>query len=180
MDQLYKVLLTCFILAGIAAPEALAQEPELPQEAESSNESQLIEEITVIGEKTFSGLRLDVEVAETEAYNLFNELNSNDEFDVTCTEEIFLGSRFKQRTCMPAFLRDAQARDTQDYLNGIDSITSVSGLRAELRQKSAAMEAEMLRLSLENQQFTEALLKLTLLTGEFEKRKKANPFYFGQ
>lgn len=115
---------------------------------------------------------MEIESVETEVYGLFNELNSNDEFDVTCTEEVFVGSLLPKRVYMADYLRKEQARNaggSQTSLDvnglGIEMQLSLDAVEREVRHKTIAMEAEMLRLAEENQSFANALLRLTELMG---------------
>src|SRR6478609_11531373 len=48
--------------------------------------------------------------AEDRFYSRYNQLNTDDEYDVECRVEAPLGQRLKQRTCEPRFVVEA-ARD---------------------------------------------------------------------
>jgi len=164
---------------------ALAQnEEELQDSAEvpetQDNESE-IEQIIVQGERTRFALRMEIERAETDVYNLFNELNSNDDFDVTCEEIVYTGSLIPQRTCMAAFLREEMAYQTQTFVQSIplgDGLGAPGGgvlldfetVQGEVRQKAEAMEQEMIRLAVENPDFAAMLVRLSRLIGLLEER----------
>tara|TARA_B100001964_G_C14133779_1_gene554196 strand:+ start:766 stop:1080 length:315 start_codon:yes stop_codon:yes gene_type:complete len=94
--------------------------------------------------------------------------------------EVYTGSHFKRRSCMAAYLREAQAENTQNYLKGIDMQLDLSGVKGEVRDQTLAMEAEMAQLALDNPEFSQALRKLAELLGALNTKKAANPFYFGQ
>jgi len=98
---------------------AFSQQPESLSEEESAVDSEtsqnVIEEITVLGERTTYSLRLEIKSTEVEVYKMFNELNNNDEFDVTCEEIVYTGSRIPVQTCMAAYLREEEASRTQDF-----------------------------------------------------------------
>ena len=113
--------------------------------------------------------------------NLFNELNSNDEFDVTCEEIVYTGSLIPQRTCMSAFLREEMAYQTQTFVQSIplgDGLGAPGGgvlldfetVQGEVRQKAEAMEQEMIRLAVENPDFAAMLVRLSRLIGLLEER----------
>ncbi len=176
-QPLRALLVLCSLTVTVGVYGQDADSPQIP---EASLNSTPIEEITVVGQRTFRALRLEIESAEIEAYNLFNDLNVNDEFDVTCTYEVYTGSHFPKRACMAAYLREAQARNIQDTLQGFDVQLSLGAVQGEVIQKTMAMEAEMVRVAQENQRFAEALQKLAELLGIYQKKKKENPFYFGQ
>ena len=96
-------ILAFFISLICFSPLILSQQQESSSESESATESQaandVIEEISVIGERTTYSLRLEIKSAEADVYNLFNELNNNDEFDVTCEEVVYTGSHLPV-TCL--------------------------------------------------------------------------------
>ena len=180
MSQLLRAIGIISSLIGITFSTAQTQDTGSSASKEQDAETRPIEEITVLGERTFFTLRLEIEAAEEEVYGLFNELNTNDDFDVKCTREVNIGSHFKRRRCMAAYLREAQAENTQNYLNGIDTHASLSGVKGELHQQTLAMEAGMAQLALDNPEFSQALRKLAELLGALNTKKAENPFYFGQ
>jgi hypothetical protein len=165
---------------GITYSTAQTQDTGSPASKEQDVQTRPIEEITVLGERSFFTLRLEIEAAEAEVYGLFNELNTNDDFDFKCTREAYTGSHIKRRRCMAAYLREAQAENTQNYLEGIDTRLSLSEVEGEVHQQTLAMEAEMTQLALDNPEFSQALRKLAELLGALNTKKAANPFYFGQ
>jgi len=172
MSRLLRVIGIISSLMGITFSTAQTQD--------TGSSASKEREITVLGERSFFTLRLEIEAAEEEVYGLFNELNTNDDFDVKCTREVYTGSHFKRRSCMAAYLREAEAENAQNQLKGIDTRLSLSGVKGEVRQQTLAMEAEMAQLALDNPGFLQALRKLAELHGALNTKKAANPFYFGQ
>ncbi|NKB33659.1 MAG: hypothetical protein GKR91_11230 [Pseudomonadales bacterium] len=193
MTKKFSFILVVFFSLLWLSPTLLSQQQESSAELESQSESEsesesesqaeatVIEEINVQGQRTTFALRLEIENAETEVYNLFNELNSDDEFDVTCEETIYIGSRLPRRTCMAAYLRKEEAYQTQSYLQGIPiggglgspgsgSLLSFDGVRAEVLEKTEAMEQEMINIANEVPEFAAALIKLANLVGTLEER----------
>ncbi len=180
MSRLLRALGIISSIMGITFSTAQTQDTGSSASKEQEAQTRPIEEITVLGERTFFTLRLEIEAAEEEVYGLFNELNTNDDFDVKCTREVFVGSHFKRRRCMAAYLREAEAENAQNQLRGIDTRLSLSGVQGEVQQQTLAMEAEMAQLALDNPEFLQALRKLAELVGALNTKKAANPFYFGQ
>jgi hypothetical protein len=77
------------------------------------------DEILVLGKK-LEELRIRIELAEDDVYARFNEINSDDLFDVHCYERAGGGSRIERRTCLSNGWRqmdnafaDATVRDLQ-------------------------------------------------------------------
>lgn len=172
MNRVLRLVLLLFVVCELISPVVLAQETEPSQEAEPTTQTRPIEEITVVGEQTFYTLRLEIEAAEEEVFAKFNELNSDDDFDIRCTREVYAGSHLPVRDCMPKFLRDAQADNVQDYLKGIDIQLTRDQIQAEVHGKSVELEAEMRRVAIENEDFFQALQKLTDLVGAYASKKK--------
>jgi len=180
MSRLLRAIAIISFLMGITYSTAQTQDTGSPASKEQDVQTRPIEEITVLGERSFFTLRLEIEAAEAEVYGLFNELNTNDDFDFKCTREAYTGSHIKRRRCMAAYLREAQAENTQNYLKRIDVQLSLSEVEGEVHQQTLAMEAEMTQLALDNPEFSQALRKLAELLGALNTKKAANPFYFGQ
>ena len=180
MSRLLRAIGIVSSLIGITFSTAQTQDTGASASKEQDAEPRPIEEITVLGERSFYTLRLEIETAEEEVYGLFNELNTNDDFDVTCTWEVYTGSHFKRRSCMAAYLREAQAENTQNYLKGIDVQLDLPGVKGEVLDQTLAMEAEMTHLALNNPEFAQALIKLAELFGILNAKKAANPLSFGQ
>ena len=180
MSRLLRAIGIISSLIGITFSTAQTKDTGSSASKEQDAETRPIEEITVLGERTFFTLRLEIGAAEEEVYGLFNELNINDDFDVTCTWEVYTGSHFKRRSCMAAYLREAQAENTQNYLKGIDMQLDLSGVKGEVRDQTLTMEAEMAQLALDNPEFSQALRKLAELFGIYNTKKAANPFDFDQ
>ena len=55
---------------------------------------------------------------EDRFYALYNELNENDDFDVTCRMEAPLGTRLRKRNCKVAYVEDAEAEQGQAFVRG--------------------------------------------------------------
>jgi len=190
MTKKFSINLAIFFSLLWLSPPILSQQQESSSESESGSQpdGSAIEEITVQGERTIYALRLAIESAETEVYNLFNELNTNDEFDVTCKEVRYTSSHISRRTCMAAYLRKEEAYHLQDYVQSIQiggglisgglgtpgsgMLLTLDAVKGEVHQKTVAMEQEMLRLAIEVPEFAAALQKLTGFVGALEIKQK--------
>lgn len=73
-----------------------------------------IEEITVRAEQTVMAIRFQLRSAQDEMFAKFNELNSNDEFDIKCRTVRHAGSHIPRRECEPRFFtRERQSNSIQ-------------------------------------------------------------------
>ncbi|HJN97134.1 MAG: hypothetical protein CMQ15_12140 [Gammaproteobacteria bacterium] len=172
MSKPLRTALILLPLACLSFPAVLAQQAESDDATEPSSTAREIEAITVIAEQTFFTLRVQIEEAEEEVFALFNELNSSDEYDMTCTVEVYTGSHLPQRDCMAAFLRDAISQNVQDYVQGIDVQLTRDQVESTVYEKAGKLEAEMTRLILTNESLYQAMVKLTRLVGALETKKR--------
>lgn len=111
------------VLAGICAlavaPWAAAQRPVIPVAAvapapevpkEVAEELDELSEVVVTGERLYDR----IVKAEDNFFALYNELNSEDDFDTNCASvPVEQDSRIEQRFCMPAFFADAKAEQVR-------------------------------------------------------------------
>src|SRR5262245_61012829 len=108
----------CAVALGAAVVFLAASEAQ-EGAASAPTEPAPIEEIVVLGE-ALEELRIRIELAEDVFYARFNEINSNDRFDIHCYERPSASSRIEQRTCLSNAWRemdvaaaDATVRDMQ-------------------------------------------------------------------
>lgn len=111
--------------AALAAQEGVAPAALQPPPSD--------DEIIVLG-KRLEELRIRIERAENDVYARFNEINSNDLFDVHCYERPSAGSRIENRTCLSNSWRendmahaDATVRDLQSGITTGDQSGNTRG-----------------------------------------------------
>ena len=102
---------------------------------------------------------------------MFNELNSDDRFDIFCDNIAPTGSHIKQRVCEPRFVTDMRARMAQDYLRGIGMLNGSSDLEVETALEREELEKEHLRIAVEHPEYLEMLTELTNLRDTLESRR---------
>ena len=106
--------LTLSVAAQEGAPPTLNQPPPID------------DQIVVIG-KALAELRIRVELAENDVYARFNEINSNDLFDVHCYERAPSGSRIENRRCLSNAWREADTDFADATVRDLQSSTMVPG-----------------------------------------------------
>lgn len=117
------------------------------------------EEILVLG-KRLEELRIRIRLAEDDVYARFNEINSDDLFDVHCYERPAGGSHIDRRRClsngwrqMDVAFADATVRDLQSRSGGVGS-DGYSHIPQQYRAKQLRgeqlMTVEMRRLAHED------------------------------
>lgn len=76
---------------------------------------QVLDEAVVSGTRLWN-LREDVIKADNAFYALFNELNTDDDFDVHCRTERLKGLHITRRMCRPGYLEEALEDDARDFI----------------------------------------------------------------
>ena len=133
--------------------------------ADQQPQSSADEEVIVRG-RSRGMLRIQIELAEQALYDRFNEINSNDDFDISCREEVFTGSRIPHRICRANFWRKAEARagrETTRAMQGSGFTIDAKQFQSEALYKSDLLADEMRRLAKEDKQLGQAALHLAEL-----------------
>jgi hypothetical protein len=105
-----RVVLWAFAsLAVLSAEAAYAQSDATPPRTESP------EEIVVRG-KRLAEFRVEVQLARERAYAIFNEINSTDDFDISCDSQMRTGTRVGRDVCAARFEGRISSRAAKDYL----------------------------------------------------------------
>jgi hypothetical protein len=166
------VLLTAASATGAAAQSAAVS----PSAAASRAASEQAEEIVVRGRR-LADFRIEVEQARVRAYDIFNEINSDDDFDVRCAHEQATGTRMRQQICRARFEDRISATAAKDYFSALrwrcgevtadcifDPDKSAAGISAAQAVEGQApirrdqMNEEIYRLARENLEFAQAIL----------------------
>ena len=107
---------------ALIACTSLWSEPLWAQAADSASDSAssaaVDDEVIVRGRK-LSDFRAELHAAMVHVYDVFNELNSDDTFDVHCQIEDGTGTRLRQQTCRPKFKDEISSDAAQAWVAGI-------------------------------------------------------------
>ena len=164
---------------GIEAGIETENQEQINEETNSLNTSSSIpqasdrpiEEIQVLGTRTLYSIRMEIVDEENKIFSMFNELNSDDRFDILCDNIAPTGSHIKQRVCEPRFVTETRAQMTQDYVRGIGMLVGSSDLEVETAMEREELEKEHLRIAVEHPEYLEMLTELTNLRGTLESRR---------
>ena len=164
---------------GIEAGIETESQEQINEETDSLNATSSIpqasgrpiEEIQVLGTRTLYSIRMEIVDEENKIFSMFNELNSDDRFDIFCDNIAPTGSHIKQRVCEPRFVTDMRARMAQDYLRGIGMLNGSSDLEMETALEREELEKEHLRIAVEHPEYLEMLTELTNLRDTLESRR---------
>lgn len=94
-----------------------------------------VKENTDYRKKSLNVLRREFNEAEENFYDLFNEINSSDDFDVDCKNEVPLGGRRKVHACKADFLWRYEADQAAQYSNQISNMAGGSALNTSQVEK---------------------------------------------
>ena len=149
-------------------------------EPESSDETtQVMEEVIVRGNRSLSRLRLELDAARERAYDTFNRINSDDEFNVKCGRESRNGMLVPQFRCTPQFVsdvtREAVAGFRHTYLSpaqGTRGMMEYLSYMSPVAAKYRMLNDEIMRLAGENEEFRESILDWSRLQSEYEEARR--------
>ena len=164
---------------GIEAGIETESQEQISEETDSLNTTSSIpqasdrpiEEIQVLGTRTLYSIRMEIVDEENKIFSMFNELNSDDRFDILCDNIAPTGSHIKQRVCEPRFVTETRAQMTQDYVRGIGMLVGSSDLEVETAMEREELEKEHLRIAVEHPEYLEMLTELTNLRDTLESRR---------
>ena len=135
---------------------------------ETLNSAEAIDEITVLGTRSLRTMQRQIERADETLFGLFNELNTDNNYDVYCRDENRVGSKIKFRVCKSNFERGVMPEEWEDAVSS--DISSTFELpKAELRRHREAMRQEMIRLVVEHPELMKALDRRTALQQAYDQ-----------
>lgn len=137
----------------------------------STKPEETMEEITVIGHRQIFQLRKLMFEAENRYFEIFNELNDDDMYDITCEMVAPVGSHIKKRRCVPRFYQKAQQAEAERMLGnwgGADADPATVFAR-----QYPIMVEKVRVLALQHPELLGAIKEKFELTEEYKSKKKA-------
>lgn len=91
--------------------------------AQSAGEDADVEEIVVTGQRSLRLIRLEVEAAENDIYDFFNEIYADTDYEITCTRERLIKDSFNpintspwgERVCRSRLAHNLHRQEIGDY-----------------------------------------------------------------
>jgi len=152
------VLLLVLPLSGVCQSDAV----------QTQESSEPIEEIVVRGYKPLFDLKLEMYEAEEALYNIYNSLNSDDDYDFHCYEEAPTGSNLKRRVCKPEKLGKILWEYTQIKMRGEPYVFPTH----EINKMKERMLAEMTELASTHPEYLKALESYDAKKKTWESERK--------
>lgn len=187
------IALILFSITALGSGGAFGQGASTGREgADDSAQRETPEEVIVRGRRLVE-LRFEVEKAQERAYAIFNEINSDNDFDIYCRDERRHHSRATTRVCRPQFENRISSAAAGEYLAslfwacpGEGGVTqecmfsnysavgrsAAQGIEGQLPGKHAQMRDEILRLAQEDDRFAQAILDWYETTRQYEEARK--------
>lgn len=162
--------ITCTLLllglaAGLSAPAVLAQETREPNQPE---------EIIVNAPESLRNLRLEVNRARENMFNVFNELNDDDRFDVHCDYVRRWQSKIREQVCRPVFLNTALEQEANMLLGQLGYVGAERGLPGvtQVDHYNGRFEEIMKTIFREHPEFRQAINEYNSLTEYLNEVRK--------
>jgi hypothetical protein len=137
------------LTTALCAPFAPAQTPST------------IEEIIVRG-RSYAELREQIRIRQDAVFARFNEINSDDAFDIHCKMEPAFGSRILERRCLSNVWRELDANFGRAWQSQVTGLLGPAAgeYRAEQQRSQALLKEQMRRLAHDDPALGEAVLQL--------------------
>jgi hypothetical protein len=131
------------------------------------------EEIVVRGQRYRFQLRLQMQEAEREVYNVFNQFNDDKQFKIDCDMHQITGTRLASQVCQPAFEREALAMEAVsqglDPANqGYSPFTEAQPSSAVIAAGQRQLQRKMREVAAEHPEFVDALIRFTDAKAQYE------------
>ncbi len=176
------IILSLVLSSGISAKENIKKTP-----ADAGTLDYTLPEITVKGDNSMNSLEMAVIRAEELKYEVFNNLNSTDDFDITCEWQTPMGTKIKRWSCDVGFMKKAREEDARAWTQGIvDGETKVvrsdDALVVQFTNKFEALNREMKELAIRHPELAVAVInahELEQLYKEKFNRKYKDSIFVG-
>lgn len=175
------ILITAICLAlPVTTTGATTQKQDAKQTTASSadaagDQDQVMEEVTVIGQKQIFSIRHQIIQAEDHAYEIFNALNKDDDYDIHCQMVARTGTHIRKRMCLPNFYNEATAGEAKEFLAALGGVTDytvvVPSTQNVFAYKFPIFKAKVKQLALKNPEMLDALKRLIKLNQELKETR---------
>jgi hypothetical protein len=155
-------------LLGCAACAAGLASAQAPERGGSAQAPAVGDEIIVEG-RGVGALRAEIIRAQEVVFARFNDINSDDEFDIRCEMEVPLGSRIPRRVCRANYWREVEVDIAQEAVRWMQgSAYSAPGQSSRGLQpyKGKLLHDEIRQLAAQDEQFRAALTELGTVYSE--------------
>ncbi len=166
-DMLLYILLTLSFVTSISAEE-------ISQKQSANNDAKVyfLDEIVVRDKTTTHSLQMEIIRADELKYEIFNNLNSTDDFDIICKWRRPTGSLLREWYCVSGWMEKERSRD-MDFFASFEGVATPRmdvQLAAEFAAHHDALKKEMVDLSLKHPELATAMLRAKEMRQLYEKK----------
>jgi hypothetical protein len=182
------------ILVSIAASggSALGQVEPAARVAAADSRAEPPEEIIVRGRR-LAELKIEMQTAQKYAYDIFNELNLDDDFDVYCRDQGRTGTRAKEWACRAQFEDRISTGASRAYLSGLvlgcagdagvtqecmfsddaqDAISRAQGVETSILSRREQLHQKILELARQDNALAQAIVAWYDASQKYETARK--------
>jgi hypothetical protein len=166
------------LLTALGASPVAAQSDVAPVDERPDASAEAIDEITVIGQRSLRELRLEVQAARERVYDIFNSLNSDDEFDIHCRRTVRTGTRIPQRICEPQFVPRLVLEASREYVACLNwggwcvGQTAAQAIMWQVFVKEMQLDWEVQRLTREHGEVRQAIAEYQGVERRYEDARR--------
>lgn len=133
----------------------------------------VLDEIRVTADSSMRSLRKEVYMAEEVKFEIFNKLNSNDDFDITCERRIPTGSILRGPwNCDVGYMKRARSEDMHLYFHFNVTPRSDEILSNQFADKQRALKKEMIDLAVKHPELATAMIRANEVRQLYEEEHK--------
>jgi len=141
----------------------MAQAPESDSSSRIPDTGeQEIDEIVVTGKKTLRQIRKEIRNLDLQIYSMFNELNTDDDYDIVCRKMARIGSKIVRNNCKAKLYWDSMSELAEESDGGLLMPQPVS----DPQRHTAIFRAKLADLADKNAALRQALVQRRLLADE--------------
>jgi hypothetical protein len=135
----FSVLIASLLASCLMSMSSLAAQQPAPEPA--------AEEIIITGQRSILKLRQQLSEAEDVMYEVFNEINTDDIYDIRCSVQYRYHSHLKEKRCVPRYALDAMELEAKSLLvpgptpTPLNSVLGNHNPKMEEKLKQAAAES---------------------------------------
>jgi hypothetical protein len=121
-----------------------------------------VDEEVIVRGRSYGELRLAIRIAQDAVYARFNDINSDDKFDIHCRLQPMYGSRIMERACLSNSWREQDANFAEATLRQLrgETTTPPAAFLGEQALMQRRLSVEMRRLAHSDPQLREAVQNL--------------------
>jgi hypothetical protein len=171
MTRLIKATIATAVWAAAGVCAAAVNEPDVGRNVTIPEP-----DIIVIG-KSYGELRHEIRLAEEAFYARFNDINSDDRFDIHCRLEARIGSRIQRRFCLSNSWREQDTNFAQATVQQIRGELGANPqqFRAEQLYMQQRLRDEMRRLATVDEELLGAVVRLAGAQQALSQRAGSRP-----